>query len=32
MFRDMHGALNIEKKLLIAQFAFILRDESFKSN
>jgi hypothetical protein len=31
MFGDMHGALNIDKKL-IAQFACILQDKSFKHN
>jgi hypothetical protein len=32
MFEDMHWALNIDKKEVIAQFACILQDESFKPN
>jgi hypothetical protein len=32
MFGHIHGALNIDKKITIAQFAWILRDKSFKPN
>jgi hypothetical protein len=32
IFRYMHKTLNIDKKKLIAQFAWKQRDESFKPN
>jgi hypothetical protein len=32
MFGHMHGALNVDEKKSIAQFACKLRDESFEPN
>ncbi len=32
MFGHMHGALNVDEKKPIAQFAYKLRDKSFEPN